>query len=121
MFQLDFPGVKIEAVKVVGTCKASTPNQLITYFDESHIDLDNAVQTVGQKEAIDIKVTRLNFSPPLIFGGRVINDLSEISASSNSIKTMVLRHVTPCSFVDKYQTLANISRRWCIIFLWADL
>lgn len=55
-FQLDFPGVTIEAVKVVGTCKASTPNQLITYFDESHIDLKNVVDAEGQKEAVDIKV-----------------------------------------------------------------
>jgi hypothetical protein len=55
-FQLDFPGVTIEAVKVVGTCKASTPNQLVTYFDESHIDLNNAVDSV-QGETVDIKVT----------------------------------------------------------------
>jgi hypothetical protein len=56
-FQLDFPGVKVEAVKVVGSCKASTPNQLITYFDESHIDLNNIVDTKGREESVDIKVT----------------------------------------------------------------
>jgi hypothetical protein len=55
-FQLDFPGVTIEAAKVVGASKASTPNQLITYFDESHIDLTNVVDTKGQEEVIDIKV-----------------------------------------------------------------
>jgi hypothetical protein len=52
---LDFPGVKIEAVKVVGTCKASAPNQLITYFDESHIDLNNAVDAAAEGEVVDIK------------------------------------------------------------------
>jgi hypothetical protein len=61
-FQLDFPGVKIEAVKVVGSCKASTPNQLITYFDESHIDLNNIADTRRQDEAVDIKVTQRSFS-----------------------------------------------------------
>jgi hypothetical protein len=59
--QLDFPGVTIEAVKVVGTCKASTPNQLVTYFDESHIDLNNAVDT-AQGEAVDIKVAERHCS-----------------------------------------------------------
>jgi len=58
--QLDFPGVTVEAVKVVGTCKASTPNQLITYFDESHIDLNNAVDTEGHKQVVDIKVMHLD-------------------------------------------------------------
>jgi hypothetical protein len=48
--------VTIEAAKVVGASKASTPNQLITYFDESHIDLTNVVDTKGQEEVIDIKV-----------------------------------------------------------------
>ncbi|PNF43213.1 hypothetical protein B7P43_G15667 [Cryptotermes secundus] len=63
--ELDFPGVKIEAVKVVGSCKASTPNQLITYFDESHIDLNNIVENVGQEQPVDIKavVSRLNHEP----------------------------------------------------------
>nr|CAR85702.1 hemocyanin subunit type 2 precursor [Periplaneta americana] len=63
--ELEFPGVKIEAVKVIGTCKASTPNHLITYFDESHIDLNNIVDTSGQKEVVDIKalVGRLNHEP----------------------------------------------------------
>jgi hypothetical protein len=55
-FQLDFPGVTIEALKVVGTCRASTPNQLITYFDESHIDLKNVVDAEGQEEVVVIKV-----------------------------------------------------------------
>jgi hypothetical protein len=69
-FQLDFPGVKIEAVKVVGSCKASTPNQLITYFDESNIDLTNAVDTVGREETVDIKVTERSSSQVLTPGGR---------------------------------------------------
>lgn len=55
-FQLEFPEVTIEAVKVIGTCKASTPNQLITYFDESHIDLKHAVHAEDQKQEVDIKV-----------------------------------------------------------------
>ncbi|KAJ9574115.1 hypothetical protein L9F63_008529 [Diploptera punctata] len=63
--ELEFPGVRVEAVKVLGTCKASTPNQLITYFDESHIDLGNAVDTSTYKEMVDIKavVSRLNHEP----------------------------------------------------------
>jgi hypothetical protein len=67
---LDFPGVKIDAVKVVGSCKASTPNQLITYFDESHIDLNNIVDTVGREESVDIKVTQRNFSLTFTSGGK---------------------------------------------------
>ena len=55
--ELEFPGVTVEAVKVIGTCKASTPNQLITYFDESHIDLGNAVDTSREKQTVDIKVS----------------------------------------------------------------
>ncbi|XP_021915492.1 hemocyanin-like isoform X2 [Zootermopsis nevadensis] len=63
--ELEFPEVTIEAVKVIGTCKASTPNQLITYFDESHIDLKNAVHAEDQKQEVDIKavVSRLNHEP----------------------------------------------------------
>ncbi|PSN36663.1 Hemocyanin B chain [Blattella germanica] len=63
--ELEFPGVQVEAVKVIGTCKASTPNQLITYFDETHIDLGNAVFTADNNEVVDIKavVSRLNHEP----------------------------------------------------------
>nr|CAD7427691.1 unnamed protein product [Timema monikensis] len=61
---LDFPGVKIEAVKVVGMSKASTPNTLVTYFDESHIDLGNCVEGTDKVD-VDIKavVSRLNHEP----------------------------------------------------------
>jgi predicted phosphatase len=65
---LDFPGVTIEAVKVVGSCKASTPNQLITYFDESHIDLNNIVENVGREETVDIKVTQRSSSQTPTWG-----------------------------------------------------
>nr|CAR85696.1 hemocyanin subunit type 2 [Hierodula membranacea] len=63
--ELLFPEVTVEAVKVIGVCKASIPNHLITYFDESHIDLGNAVYTTGQREQVDIKavVSRLNHEP----------------------------------------------------------
>nr|CAD7194814.1 unnamed protein product [Timema douglasi] len=62
--ELDFPGVKIEAVKVVGMSKASTPNTLVTYFDESHIDLGNCVEGTDKVD-VDIKavVSRLNHEP----------------------------------------------------------
>jgi hypothetical protein len=70
-FQLDFPGVKIEAVKAVGSCKASTPNHLITYFDESHIDLNNIADTAGREETVDIKVTQRRFSHTLSSGGEL--------------------------------------------------
>ncbi|XP_063243509.1 hemocyanin B chain-like isoform X2 [Bacillus rossius redtenbacheri] len=62
--ELDFPGVRVEAIKVVGLSKASTPNTLVTYFDESHIDLTNAVEGSG-KSGVDIKavVSRLNHEP----------------------------------------------------------
>nr|CAD7257557.1 unnamed protein product [Timema shepardi] len=62
--ELDFPGVKIEAVKVVGMSKASTANTLVTYFDESHIDLGNCVEGTDKVD-VDIKavVSRLNHEP----------------------------------------------------------
>ncbi|KAJ8894011.1 hypothetical protein PR048_006619 [Dryococelus australis] len=53
--QLDFPGVRVEAIKVVGLSKASTPNTLITYFDESHIDMANAVEGSGTS-GVDIRM-----------------------------------------------------------------
>lgn len=48
--------MSIEAVKVVGTCKASTPNQLITYFDEFNIDLANGVEGHYKEGDVQIKV-----------------------------------------------------------------
>ncbi|XP_049771429.1 hemocyanin-like [Schistocerca cancellata] len=62
--ELNFPGVQVEAVKVVGTCKASVPNLLVTYFDETHVDLGNAVES-DYKTEVDIKavVNRLNHEP----------------------------------------------------------
>nr|CAQ63322.1 hemocyanin 2 [Thermobia domestica] len=62
---LAFPGVSIDAVKVVGTCKASTPNQLVTYFDEFNIDLANAVEGHYKEGDVQIKasVNRLNHEP----------------------------------------------------------
>ena len=36
MFQLECPGMKVEAFRVVATCNARTPTKLIAYFDESY-------------------------------------------------------------------------------------
>ncbi|XP_046420169.1 hemocyanin-like [Neodiprion fabricii] len=58
---LAFPGVRITALKVVGESKASDPNVLVTYFDESYIDLGNAVQ--GKPVSIRAVVSRLNHEP----------------------------------------------------------
>ncbi|XP_015605378.1 hemocyanin B chain [Cephus cinctus] len=59
--EISFPGVKIEAFKVIGESKASEPNTLITYFDESHINLGNAVN--GKPVDIRAVVSRLNHEP----------------------------------------------------------
>lgn len=59
--QLNFPGVVVEAVKVVGTCKASIPNLLVTYFDEFRIDLGNAVEW-DEKTIVEYKVRRRSTS-----------------------------------------------------------
>nr|QCC26459.1 hexamerin 3 precursor [Lepidocampa weberi] len=59
--QLSFPGVEVQAVKVVGESRSSTPNTLITHFEEHQVDLSN----VQNKEDTKVKgiVSRLRHEP----------------------------------------------------------
>jgi len=63
--ELDFPGVRVEAIKVVGKSKASTPNHLITFFQDSLIDMTNALDSSTNVKDVDIqtKVRRLSHEP----------------------------------------------------------
>jgi hypothetical protein len=63
--ELDFPGVTVEAVKVVGKSKASTPNTLITFFDDFLFDMTNALDSSKNVKDVDIqtRVRRLSHEP----------------------------------------------------------
>nr|CAR94712.1 hemocyanin subunit 2 precursor [Xibalbanus tulumensis] len=53
--ELEFPGVTVTAAKVVGLSHASTPNMLITHFNNFYIDLHNALDTTTTLGDVDIK------------------------------------------------------------------
>nr|AAZ99031.1 hemocyanin subunit 2 [Perla grandis] len=58
--ELDFPGVIVDAVKVVGKSEDSTANQIVTFFDESHINLGNMWAHTPEKVGIEVTTKRLN-------------------------------------------------------------
>lgn len=62
---LDVEGVTVDAVKVMGKSKASTPNHLITYFQDFYFDLSNALDTSENVKDVDVqaKVRRLSHEP----------------------------------------------------------
>jgi len=59
--QLSFPGVQIQAIKVVGESRSSTPNTLTTHFEDHEFDLSN-VQNDEQTE-VKGRVSRLRHEP----------------------------------------------------------
>jgi hypothetical protein len=63
--ELDFPGVSVEAVKVVGKTKASTPNVLVTHFQDFLFDMTNALDSSKNVKDVDIqtRVRRLSHEP----------------------------------------------------------
>ncbi|CAL8095403.1 unnamed protein product [Orchesella dallaii] len=63
--ELELPGVSVEAVKVIGKSKASTPNLLVTYFQDFYFDLSNALDSSKNVKDVDIqaKVRRLSNEP----------------------------------------------------------
>jgi len=63
--ELELPGVHVDAVKVIGKSKASTPNLLVTYFQDFFFDLTNALDSSKNVKDVDIqaKVRRLANEP----------------------------------------------------------
>jgi tyrosinase len=63
--ELELPGVQVDAVKVIGKSKASTPNLLVTYFQDFYFDLTNALDSSKNVKDVDIqaKVSRLSHEP----------------------------------------------------------
>nr|QCC26461.1 hexamerin 1 precursor [Octostigma sinensis] len=63
--QLVNSGVQVEAIKVIGESRASTPNTLITHMEHVDIDVSNAVVMSEQQATIDVKarVQRLTHEP----------------------------------------------------------
>jgi len=81
--ELDLPGVDVDAVKVIGKSKASTPNLLVTYFQDFYFDLTNALDSSKKVKDVDIqaKVRRLSHEPFEYV----------ITATSNAEKSAVAR------------------------------
>jgi len=112
--ELEFPGVSVDAVKVIGKSKASTPNTLVTYFQDFYFHLINALDTSKNVPDVDIqaKVRRLSHEPFEFV----------ITAHSDAEKTAVARiFIAPkYNFYGEENTISSL--RWQVIevdkFVW---